>query len=1072
MKNIFTRILKRSLKNRGINLKLSTIIMLLLGNILYGTAIDEESNGIKLEFSNGKYYYSIGDKRGELGDNILEINGNIYANDFDKSLRGIKIDSSVINENLDIIINGDVKIDVTDWGNFLIDNSGSVGNIVINGNFETVKSFINYGIANSGSIKGLENNGILKSEADYLIRNSGALGKITNNNNMIMELTSTDEGKLIYNGGLDTDKSKISNIENNGIMKMVLDENQESITRGDIIHNAKGKEIGSIKNNGILSTNIIVEKQWGIPYITGIYSDGKIDEIENNGIVEGFVQIPRNSYYIGIELSLNGKLNRLRNNGIIYSGSNDINNPIMYGVYSYRSMQDFINKGLIYGKRRAVLGGGYNYGLLINGTEDTSSAMKVNGLEIKINEVKDYTLVSGEFGKENIESIDGIEYKIKNAQAKKSSEKIVGTESINLSGDISNTIYNGITDTVKIEDTVKFDNVVVNGYKSSIIFGENGGDLTLNNSVVNGGIDRIYTDDGNLLSASPIIKGSEKEDTLTILGDTKLNGKIDLSSGKDTINFGGEGYNSNITIFHNIEGTENININENTTFFETSHIYNAENIKIARGKELGLKLKVEDGKITHSLTGNNGLKIVGEGSKENTGKINFISSELGEDSKISIEGIEVDNVAFGTSSILDTVKVTNGKEVEIEIGKNLGDVVVNPNDPEEPINPENKLPENINYESLNKIYKSILANSENVTELKKLLGSDLKTLETEQEKYLVNYLAEIYTSTPYSLSSELSRKSIENLGEIIANKDLKPTEKKWSIYGGFTHLDGDVENIYYGQNKYSWDNGYKKDSVENKMTGLYTFGEYGIKEDISLGVIFGANNLESSLSNGSKVDGTAIYLGGFVKKYMKNLRLLAGIGYQYGDYEIDRYSLGADMVRAYNSDYNDKALNLYTDIKYSHVLKEKFYLEPSIRLNYTHISQDGADESGKLSIKTDSKDFDYMSLRVGMDIRKDFYISDIKQSFSLGSYYEKMIDGDENEKITGRFSGGSDFNILVAGKNKDRVGLIAKYETELENGISFDLKGDYSFERSIYIGDMKHTDKGEWRIGAGLGYRF
>ena len=75
-------------------------------------------------------------------------------------------------------------------------------------------------------------------------------------------------------------------------------------------------------------------------------------------------------------------------------------------------------------------------------------------------------------------------------------------------------------------------------------------------------------------------------------------------------------------------------------------------------------------------------------------------------------------MAFGTSSILDTIKVTNGKEIEIEIGKNLGDVVVNPNDPEEPINPENKLPENINYESLNKIYKSILANSENVTELK------------------------------------------------------------------------------------------------------------------------------------------------------------------------------------------------------------------------------------------------------------------------------------------------------------------------------------------------------------------
>ena len=1069
----FVKVLKRCLKNKGVNIKLSTVVMLLLGSIAFGTEIKDKTDKVTIDFKDGKYYYTANSQSGVIDDNILEINGDIYANEFHEYLRGIRIENSVVNENLNIVINGDIKIDVTDWGNFLIDNRGKIGDIVINGNFETKKSFINYGIYNDNEIRKIENNGVLKSEARYLINNKGSLGSIINNNKMLMELTESEDGELISNSGVEEANSKIGYIENNALMLMTLNKNQKRVTNANIIANKDDKELGDIKNNGIFSTNIVADGPTAnFIKINGIYSQSSIKSIENNGIIEGFVQIPQNSAYSGIYIS-DGKVEKLRNNGIIYGNTNDEKYPTVFGVDVYNGrIYDFVNRGVIYGKRVAVTGtGGNNYGLLVSEIENEKSAMSDDGLEIKVDGENEYTLLKGEFGKSSIVNIDGADFEIKNALAKKDGEKLVGTESIEVNGNISNTIYNGITDTVKVTGEAILDNVTINGYKSAIIFGENGGDLTLSNSVVNAGIDRKYDDTGKLLEVSPIIRGSEKDDNLTIVGNTKLNGKIELSSGNDTINFGSKnsGYaranyiNDTIKIFDDISGVENININENTTFFETSHISDIKNINIGEGKELGLKLEVENGKITHSLTGNSGVKIVGEGSEKSTGKINFISSELGEDSTISIKGIEVDNVAFGTSSILDTVKVTDGKGVEIEIGKELDDVIVKP---------ENKLPESINYDSLDLIYKSIRKNSENVVELKKLLGSENKTLDIEQEKYLVKYLAEVYTSSPYSFSSELSKKSIENFGDIIADKDLKPDEKKWSVYGGFTHLDGDIENTYYGQNKYSWDSKEKTDEVENKMTGLYTFGEYGVKADTSLGVIFGANNLESSLANGSKVDGTAIYLGGFVKKYMGNLRFLAGIGYQYGDYEADRYSLGADMVRAYNSDYNDTAINLYTDIKYSHMLKEKLYLEPSIRLNYIHISQDGVDENGNLSIKTDSKDFDYMSLRVGMDIRKDFYISDIRQSFSLGSYYEKMIDGDENEKITGRFDGGSDFNILVAGKNKDRVGLRAKYEVELENGISFDLKGDYGFERDIHIGDMKHTDKGEWRVGAGLGYRF
>ncbi|WP_286034280.1 autotransporter outer membrane beta-barrel domain-containing protein [Fusobacterium necrogenes] len=452
-----------------------------------------------------------------------------------------------------------------------------------------------------------------------------------------------------------------------------------------------------------------------------------------------------------------------------------------------------------------------------------------------------------------------------------------------------------------------------------------------------------------------------------------------------------------------------------------------------------------------------------------------------------MKGIDVSNVAFGTSSILDKVGVTFDGDIKIEIGKNLADVIVNATEPnpdpepdpdpnpdptDPPIDPN--LPEAINYNSLNDIYMSIVANPENVTELKKLIGSNarMRAMATEQEANLLNFLAEVYTATPYSLSSELSRKSVENFSNIIMDKDLRPNNKKWSVFGGFSHLAGDIENSYFGQNKYTWDTKERINDVENTLTGLYAIGEYGVSDTFSLGLLFGANNLESKLANYSKVDGTGVYLSGFMKKYVGNFRLLAGIGYQYGDYTADRSISGVDKIRTYEADYNDKTLNLYTDVKYSHMLTKNLYIEPSIRLNYINISQDGVNESGALSIQTDSKNFDYTTLRFGVDLRKDFHFTSVKQSLSLGTYYEKMSSGNENEKITARFNGGSDFNLLVAGKDGDRIGVKAKYGIEAGNGLSFDFSVDYGFEKDINIGDTKRTNKGEWRIGAGLGYKF
>ncbi len=95
-----------------------------------------------------------------------------------------------------------------------------------------------------------------------------------------------------------------------------------------------------------------------------------------------------------------------------------------------------------------------------------------------------------------------------------------------------------------------------------------------------------------------------------------------------------------------------------------------------------------------------------------------------------------------------------------------------------------------------------------------------------------------------------------------------------------------------------------------------------------------------------------------------------------------------------------------------------------------------------------------------------------KSTLSAGVSYTKILDGADEEHITGRFKGGSDFDILVAHKNEHSIGLNVKYALELENGVLFDVKGTYAVERDSHNQPGKNKTKGEWIVGAGLGYKF
>ena len=295
------------------------------------------------------------------------------------------------------------------------------------------------------------------------------------------------------------------------------------------------------------------------------------------------------------------------------------------------------------------------------------------------------------------------------------------------------------------------------------------------------------------------------------------------------------------------------------------------------------------------------------------------------------------------------------------------------------------------------------------------------------------------------------------------------------IYGGLTHIDGGTKDTYYGKGYYTYDIGSSDIDSDTKITGAYMLGEYGVSDDFKAGVAVGGNKLKSDLSNGSKVDGDALYIGGYAKKYLGNLKVTAGAGFQYGDYNGDRTAAGREITetRSYSSSYNDLTYDIYLNGRYSHNIGDNLYLEPYGTLSYTYVKQDGADEGNKtLAIETDSQTFDYTSAKVGLDLKKVIPHEKGKSTLSVGASYTRLLNGADEEYITGRFKSGSDFDILVAHKNEHSLGLNAKYTLELENGILFDVKGSYAIERDSHNQSGKNKTKGEWIVGIGLGYKF
>ena len=1132
MKEFEERLLKRWLK-RKVKITMATIVAFLIGSSLSLAEtlyIRDGANGIEFSidnqnwgenpysentFENGIYTNNIGlvfDRYGvfNTAKNFSFINKNSITVNSDKSTWWVFNEGNLI----DLINEGNIEVKTTTsttvTGIENTDENSSIKNFTNEGKLivdsETADS---RGVSNFGKIDLLNNSGeifIKGNEQIIGIGNyGGTIGELLNQG--IIKVTSSN-GKI---WGIDNSE-KITKLENSGLIELNGVNNTTGIgnyggTIGELLNQGILRAISSsgnvwgisnqgpqnkIENSGLLEVNGVREttaiynnnqignvinkgqiKTSSDNPAWGIWNDGSINSIENKGLVK----VLGGQYSVRVIHNNSGSIGSIKNDGILSATGTNVedtatirsigekieNNGIIFSsnhtIYTDENQINTTNNGILIGNsENFIKKSGTNNGIMFS-YDSTNKNYKIQGYKDTDNngiKVGEKTIINATLIDEQNKDTDNW--------------KATGSNSIVLSKGESDMIYNGITDTLKVSGDKTLTNSIVNGYTSAIVFDVNGGSLTLDNSIINGGLDEV----------SATIKGESGVDNLALVNNTIINGNIDLGAGADKLSIDntvqlngdllggvgddsltfnskgistfGSGDENNINIFNRVDGFENINVATDVTLFESAEVVGAGSIAIQKDGNLVLRIDSTNSN-NHALSKNTGtisseggklllaLNGVGEGET-----ISFGDTSLDETMKGNEEGLK--EATIDTTSLLHNIKKIDNKTVEVSTEENIPYVNA------------------VNYNELNRIYQSLRSidgvGEFNVTDDKALAE-------------FTNYLHDIYANNPYSFSSTLSRKSVNMFSNIVMDRDLHPEVNKWAIYGGLTHIDGGTKDTYYGKGYYTYDIGSKDIDIDSKITGMYAQGEYGVNETLNLGVIFGGNQSESEINSNSKVEGDSFYLGAYVKKYLGNLRLLAGVGYQYGDYKVDRVAVGYDGItttRTFDSNYNDNTFNIYAQAKYSNKLVENLYLEPSVALDYTYINQDGASEDGVLAIETDDKNFNYTTAKFGVDLRKDIPTTSATHSLVAGAYYNRMLDGYEEENITGRFVGGSDFDILVSPSNKHELGLRAKYEVELNNGVTFDVKGSYTFARESYSGENKNEHKGEWLVGVGIGYKF
>ncbi len=675
--------------------------------------------------------------------------------------------------------------------------------------------------------------------------------------------------------------------------------------------------------------------------------------------------------------------------------------------------------------------------------------------------------------------------------------------SSNLNENSSDLIINGVgreTGALTVNSDISLENSTINGYETALYIQDNKS-FTGTNIILNG---------GGLKNDIAIIKGSSKNNTLEILGESVINGSTDLGAGDDkltldnsvqingtltggtgddTLNLGLQNSNGSLSIYHNISDFETINTNGNITIYETVNITGANNINIASGNltfRIDPTLKDEKGFITghafyqqpiatFSLL-NEPMAIAESPTITSTGGYLVLGlNGLGENSTINMGGYtlipDIDDKWWKPSDYLTTdslvldAKLKDDGNILVTIKESIPlEPPINPEDPKPPVNPSID-PEL--YAELNKVYQSIV----NAGEIGVLANTTLLEGKTYEEalEALLSILDQIHANNPYAYTLKSSRDSLKLFEDNLSYLTIKPKENEWIVQGKGFYSGVKNDNSKSSEGCYEFNKAYRNYETKTSFSGGLATAEYGLTNDSSVGFVLGGGHQSTDFKGSSKIKGNSLYLGAFAKKEVNQFKFMSGIGYQYGSLKGERVVTNKYNYFKTDDRYDVNSFNVFVEAKYDYALNNDWTLSPKAKLSWYYVSQDSVNEGyepGNLSLKVDSATGTTGDLEIGFDLKNTLALNSGKLSNILSVGLINTI-GDREKDLTGNILGaqknGNSFDIRGIELPRTSGKLSYNLEYEKTNGMIYTLGVGYEFAK-----DNNKNVTGT----LGLGYKF
>ena len=292
-----------------------------------------------------------------------------------------------------------------------------------------------------------------------------------------------------------------------------------------------------------------------------------------------------------------------------------------------------------------------------------------------------------------------------------------------------------------------------------------GSEIYLNGEVVFTDKEDTFTLGEKSVINKDIDMGAEN-DTLTIGAGSIVNAALNGGDGTDTLTFGKNSVASpasitrnntedSINISHDIAGFENINVGTKVTFASDLSITGANNIALEKDGVLLLTLD----KTTLGIDG----KMTGH-ALYNLGSTTSVSSTGGR-LLLDLDGATAEQIiTFGDTNLEESIVPGDNETLDITSKVHTIKAGATPN--EMIVVLRWTIPEILKYKGLNGVYHGIGSVND-------LIGNfNIKS--DEQLVTFIEYLNNIYAGSPYSYSSELSRKSAGMFRDIVVDNIFRP----------------------------------------------------------------------------------------------------------------------------------------------------------------------------------------------------------------------------------------------------------------------------------------------------------